>query len=211
MTKKVVQEVLDLLYQAHPDARCELDHQDEFQLLIATVLSAQTTDVSVNKVTPELFEKYPTVYDMASADQSEIESCIRQIGLYKSKARNIIELSRCIVSDFGGKVPETIKELVTLKGVGQKTANVVVSNAFGVPAIAVDTHVFRVSNRIGIANAKDVKLTEEQLMKKIAKDQWTIAHHTFIFQGRYICLARKPKCEQCNITEYCKYYKKMIK
>lgn len=211
MTKKVVQEVLDLLYQAHPDARCELDHQDEFQLLIATVLSAQTTDVSVNKVTPGLFEKYPTVYDMASADQSNIESCIRQIGLYKSKARNIIELSRSIVSDFGGQVPETIKELVTLKGVGQKTANVVVSNAFGVPAIAVDTHVFRVSNRIGIANAKDVKLTEEQLMKKIAKDQWTIAHHTFIFQGRYICLARKPKCEQCNITEYCKYYKKMIK
>ncbi len=211
MTKKIVQEVLNLLYQAHPDAECELNHKDEFQLLVATVLSAQTTDVSVNKVTPHLFDKYPTVYDMASAELEDVETCIRQIGLYKSKARNVIALSQAIISDFDGKVPETVKELVTLRGVGQKTANVVVSNAFGVPAIAVDTHVFRVSNRIGIVHAKDVKRTEEELMKKIPKDQWTQAHHTFIFQGRYICLARKPKCEECNITEYCEYFKKKIK
>ncbi len=211
MTKKIVQEVLDLLYQAHPGAECELNHKDEFQLLVATVLSAQTTDVSVNKVTPHLFDKYPSVYDLASAGLGDVEACIRQIGLYKSKAKNIIALSQAIISDFNGKVPGTVKDLVTLKGVGQKTANVVVSNAFGVPAIAVDTHVFRVSNRIGIVNAKDVKLTEEQLMKKIPKDQWTQAHHTFIFQGRYVCLARKPKCEECNITQYCKYFKKMSK
>lgn len=211
MTKKQVQEVMDLLYQAHPDARCELDHKSEFQLLVATVMSAQTTDVSVNKVTPKLFQAYPTPDAMALAKQSDVEGLIRQIGLYKSKAKNIISLSNSIMENFNGQVPESIKDLMTLSGVGKKTANVVVSNAFDVPAIAVDTHVFRVGNRIGITNAKDVKISEEQLMKKIPKDQWTIAHHTFIFQGRYICLARKPQCDQCNITEYCKYYKKTNK
>ncbi len=177
---------MELLYQAHPDARCELDHRSEFQLLVATVLSAQTTDIAVNKVTPQLFERYPSPYELAEAEQKDVEDIIRKIGLYKSKAGNIIGLSKAIIENFGGVVPDNIKELMTLPGVGKKTANVVVSNAFGVPAIAVDTHVFRVTNRIGIAKAKDVKVTEEQLMKKIPKDSWTIAHHTFIFQGRYV-------------------------
>jgi len=211
MTKKKVQEVMDLLYEAHPNAECELDHKSDFQLLVATVLSAQTTDVSVNKVTPKLFAAYPTPYMMAQGSQEHVEGLIRQIGLYKSKARNIIALSKALVENFDGQVPRTQKELVTLAGVGQKTANVVVSNAFGVPAIAVDTHVFRVANRIGITNAKDVKISEEQLMKKIPKDQWTIAHHTFIFQGRYICLARKPQCEKCNISMHCRFFDKMNK
>lgn len=208
MPKKTVAEIMERLYQAHPDARCELDHQSDFQLVVATVLSAQTTDVSVNKVTPRLFEVYPTPALLAAANQADVESLIRRIGLYKSKAKNIIGLANGIMDAFDGVVPSTIKELMTLPGVGKKTANVVVSNAFGVPAIAVDTHVFRVANRIGITTAKDVKVSEETLMKKIPKDQWTIAHHTFIFHGRYICNARKPICEQCNVTEYCKYFKK---
>ncbi len=211
MTKKLVQEIMNLMYIAHPNAKCELNHQSEFQLLVSTVLSAQATDVSVNKVTPKLFEQYPTPDKLALAKQEDIESLIRQIGLYKSKAKNIRALSKSIIENFNGQVPETIKELMTLAGVGKKTANVVVSNAFLIPAIAVDTHVFRVANRIGITIAKNVKVSEEQLMKKIPKDQWIIAHHTFIFQGRYICIARKPRCEQCNITEYCKHYNKSNK
>lgn len=208
MSKKTVAEIMDRLYEAHPDAECELNHQNPFQLVVATVLSAQTTDVSVNKVTPRLFDFFGTPEKLAAAKQEDVEALIRKIGLYKSKAKNIIGLAQGILDDFGGQVPETIKELMTLPGVGKKTANVVVSNAFGVQAIAVDTHVFRVANRIGITSAKDVKVSEEQLMKKIPEDQWTQAHHTFIFQGRYICNARKPLCDQCNVTEYCKYYKK---
>ncbi len=211
MTKKVAAQVMAILYELHPNAECELNHQTPFQLLVATVLSAQTTDVAVNKVTPALFERYPTAYDMSLANVGDVEDLIRKIGLYKNKAKNVVALSQMLVEDYDQKVPESIKELVKLPGVGQKTANVVVSNAFGVPAIAVDTHVFRVSNRIGIANAKNVKDTELQLQKKIPKDEWIQAHHTFIFHGRYMCDARSPKCEVCPLTDYCKYYKKMSK
>lgn len=211
MTKKITAQIMALLYEMHPNAKCELDHRTPFQLLVATVLSAQTTDVAVNKVTPALFERYPTAYDLSLAEPGDVEDLIRRIGLYKNKAKNIVALSKMLHEDYNGVVPETIKELVKLPGVGQKTANVVVSNAFGVPAIAVDTHVFRVANRIGIANAKNVKDTELQLQKKLPKEEWIQAHHTFIFHGRYICDARSPKCEVCPLKEYCRYYKKMSK
>lgn len=211
MTKKQTAEVMAILYDLHPGAECELHHKSPFQLLVATALSAQTTDIAVNKVTPALFERYPTPYDLSLAELGDVENLIRKIGLYKTKARNIVALSKILVDDYDSVVSEDIKELVKLPGVGQKTANVVVSNAFGIPAIAVDTHVFRVANRIGITNAKDVKNTELQLQKKLPKEEWIQAHHTFIFHGRYICDARKPKCEICPLTDRCKFYQKNTK
>lgn len=211
MTKKQVAEVMKTLYQLHPDAECELHHKSEFQLLVATVLSAQTTDIAVNKATPALFQRYPTPYDMSLAEVGDVENLIRKIGLYKNKARHIVALSKMLVDEFDSVISQDTGELMKLPGVGQKTANVVVSNAFGIPAIAVDTHVFRVANRIGITVAKDVKNTELQLQKKIPKEDWIKAHHTFIFHGRYMCDARNPKCELCPLTESCKYFNKVRK
>jgi len=207
MTKKQTAEIMAILYELHPGAECELLHDNPFQLLVATALSAQTTDKAVNKATPALFERYPTAYDLSLAEVGDVEDLIRRIGLYKNKAKNIVALSKLLVENYDSVVSHDIKELMKLPGVGQKTANVVVSNAFGIPAIAVDTHVFRVANRIGITNAKDVKNTEIQLQKKLPKEEWIQAHHTFIFHGRYICDARKPKCERCPLTDVCKFYK----
>jgi len=211
MTKQKVAEIMAILYALHPEAECELHHQSDFQLLVATVLSAQTTDVAVNKVTPALFERYPTPYDLSLAETGDVENLIRKIGLYKTKARNIVALSKILVEEYEGVVSDDIKTLMKLPGVGQKTANVVVSNAFGIPAIAVDTHVFRVANRLGITNATDVKHTEIELQKKLPREEWIQAHHTFIFHGRYICDARRPMCEACPLTDRCKYYKQMTK
>lgn len=206
-TKKEVVEILDKLSILHPDAHCELVHSSAFELLVATILSAQCTDVRVNIVTEEMFKKYNTPEQFASLTIKEIEEMIKTCGLYKSKAKKIKEASTIIVEKFGGEVPDTLEELVTLPGVGRKTAGVVLSNAFGVPAIAVDTHVFRVSNRIGIVKENTPEKTEFALMKAIPKDRWTHSHHLLIFQGRRVCKARKPECESCNITEYCNYYK----
>lgn len=206
-TKKEVVEILDKLSILHPDAHCELVHSSAFELLVATILSAQCTDVRVNIVTEEMFKKYNTSEQFASLTIKEIEEMIKTCGLYKSKAKKIKEASTIIVEKFGGEVPDTLEELVTLPGVGRKTAGVVLSNAFGVPAIAVDTHVFRVSNRIGIVKENTPEKTEFALMKAIPKDRWTHSHHLLIFQGRRVCKARKPECESCNITEYCNYYK----
>lgn len=206
-TKKEVVEILDKLSILHPDAHCELVHSSAFELLVATILSAQCTDVRVNIVTEEMFKKYNTSEQFASLTIKEIEEMIKTCGLYKSKAKKIKEASTIIVEKFGGEVPDTLEELVTLPGVGRKTAGVVLSNAFGVPAIAVDTHVFRVSNRIGIVKENTPEKTEFALMKAIPKDRWTHSHHLLIFQGRRVCKARKPECESCNITEYCSYYK----
>ena len=198
-----ISEVLDALEAMHPEAMCALDHGSEFELLVAVVLSAQTTDVSVNKVTPELFRKYPSPEALASAEQADVIDTIKTIGLYKTKSANIIKLAQKLVDDFGGEVPGTFEELVSLPGVGRKTANVVMAEAFGKPAIAVDTHVFRVSNRIGLVHEKDVVRTEEGLMKAIPEDRWTEAHHLLIFHGRYCCSARKPECERCPIRDIC--------
>lgn len=203
---KNTNEILDILEKTYPDAHCELVHRNPFELLISTVLSAQTTDKKVNQVTERLFKKYKTPEDFAALNQEELEKEIREIGLYKNKAKNIIALSKMLIDEYNSDVPKTKEELVKLPGVGRKTANVVVSNAFGVPAIAVDTHVFRVSNRIGLAKSEDVTKTEEQLMETIPKERWTKAHHLLIFHGRRTCIARKPKCEECTVAPYCQYY-----
>lgn len=206
-TKKEVIEILDKLIEIHPDAHCELVHETPFELLVATILSAQCTDVRVNMVTEEMFKKYNTPKDFKNLTIKEIENEIKTCGLYKSKAKKIKETSTILENEFGGEVPQTLEELVKLPGVGRKTAGVVLSNAFGVPAIAVDTHVFRVSNRIGIVKESTPEKTEFALMKSIPKERWTHSHHLLIFHGRRVCKARKPECENCNITEYCNYYK----
>lgn len=205
---KDIKDTMQKLYELHPNAHCELNHKTPFELLIATVLSAQTTDKKVNQVTEKLFEEYNTPEAILKLSQEELEVKIKEIGLYKSKAKNILGLCRSLIDNFHGEVPGTIEELMTLPGVGKKTANVVVSNAFNVPAFAVDTHVFRVSNRIGLANGKDVVEVENQLMKRIPKEEWIQAHHTLIFHGRRVCDARKPKCSECPINTVCKYYSK---
>jgi endonuclease-3 len=206
LNKKKTDEVLKKLYEMYPDAECELVHTSAFELLIATVLSAQTTDKKVNQVTSKLFLEYNTPEDFLELTQEELEIKIKEIGLYKSKAKHILSLCKALIINFNSKVPETMEELISLDGVGRKTANVVMSNAFNIPAFAVDTHVFRVSNRIGIAEGKDVLQVEEQLMKKVPKELWILTHHTLIFHGRRTCKAVKPNCEICDISDYCKYY-----
>ena len=197
-------EILDRLEEQYPDADCALDHSNVFELLVAVVLSAQTTDVSVNKVTPALFEKYPSPQALADATEEDLQELLRRIGMYKTKARNIKKLAIQLVSEFDGEVPENQKLLETLPGVGRKTANVVMAVGFGHQRIAVDTHVFRVSNRIGLVSEKDVLKTELALMETLPEERWTEAHHSLIFHGRRCCDARKPKCEECPIAHLCK-------
>ncbi|MDY4128233.1 endonuclease III [Peptostreptococcus porci] len=209
-TKKENIEILDRLMLLHPNAHCELEHSSAFELLIATILSAQCTDVRVNIVTSELFKKYNTPEAFKSLSIKTIENEIKTCGLYKSKAQKIKDTSLMICEEFDGNVPDNLDDLVKLPGVGRKTAGVVLSNAFNVPAIAVDTHVFRVSNRIGIVKENTPEKTEFALMKAIPKDRWTHSHHLLIFHGRRICRARKPECENCNITEYCNFFKSNI-
>lgn len=204
MRKDRVNMVLDLLEETYPEAECALHHKNAFELLVAVALSAQTTDVSVNKVTSALFEKYPTPQALASADEKDVIQIIKTIGMYKTKSKNIINMSKMLVSDYDGEVPESDEELVKLPGVGRKTANVVMSVAFGHQRIAVDTHVFRVSNRIGIVDEPDVLKTELALMKRIPKNRWSKTHHSLIFHGRQCCTARNPKCEECVIKDLCK-------
>ncbi|MDD7792809.1 endonuclease III [Clostridium sp. 'White wine YQ'] len=209
--KKSTGKILELLKEAYPDAKCELDHNSPFQLLVATILSAQTTDKKVNEVTESLFKEYPDLDSFLTLTHEELENRIKQIGLYRNKAKNIYLMCRQLKEKFNGEVPNTMEGITSLAGAGRKTANVVLSNAFGVPAIAVDTHVFRVSNRIGLAKANNVEKTEEQLMKEIPKNQWSHAHHLLIFHGRRCCTARKPNCEGCIINKYCDYFKTINK
>ena len=198
-------EILDILEEMFPNAECELIHKNAFELLIAVVLSAQTTDASVNKITPGLFEAFPTPQALADADIKDVENKIRRIGLYRNKARSIKELSRALVENFDGVVPETMKELKSLAGVGRKTANVIRSVCFDIPSIAVDTHVERISKRLGLAKPQDsVEKVEEKLKRKIKRERWNRAHHLFIFFGRYHCTARNPKCESCPFQSFCK-------
>lgn len=202
-----IPEMLDRLETMHPEAACALDFGTRFQLLSAVMLSAQTTDVSVNKVTPVLFAKYPTPEAMAAADPMDVQEIIKTIGLYKNKSKNIVALSKMLVSDFGGEVPGNFDDLVKLPGVGRKTANVVLAEGFGEARIAVDTHVFRVSNRIGITDAKSPDGVEDMLMERLPEDQWIRAHHLLIFHGRKVCHARRPDCGNCLLAELCLYNK----
>ena len=211
LTKREMAKVLEKLLGMYPDAGPELDFKTPFELLIATILSAQCTDVRVNKVTSEIFAELKAPEDYIALGQIELEKRIRTCGLSNSKSTNIIRTCEILINEYSGTVPETTEQLITLPGVGRKTANVVASNAFGVPAIAVDTHVFRVSNRIGLAYSKTVEKTEEDLMKNIPRNMWTKAHHLLIFHGRRICKARKPECGICPINTECLYYEREIK
>ncbi|MCI5643253.1 endonuclease III [Peptoniphilus sp. SGI.035] len=206
LTHEEAEKCLDILEETYPDAHCELEHNSPYELLVATILSAQCTDIRVNKVTSEMFKKYNTPKDFAYMDIKKLEGLIKECGIYRNKAKNIKASSSVILEEYNGEVPNTIEELMKLPGVGKKTANVVASTAFGVPAIAVDTHVFRVSNRIGFVHEKNVEATERALQNKIDKNRWTKAHHLFIFHGRRCCTARNPKCEICTINKICRYY-----
>lgn len=197
--------ILDTLKDIYPETPA-LRFSNPFELLIATILSAQCTDKQVNKVTEQMFKKFKTPEDYASLTPEELGEHIKSCGFYKTKAENIIKTCRMLVEQYNSRVPDTMEELVKLPGVGRKTANVVLSNAFGVDAIAVDTHVFRVSNRLGLANARDVEKTEYDLMENIPKDQWSRAHHWLIYHGRNICSARNPKCDKCPVSGYCNYH-----
>lgn len=198
--------ILDELEKLYPDAHCELDHTNPFELLIATILSAQCTDVRVNKVTKELFSKYKTPQDFMKLTPEEIGEEIKSCGLQKSKSQKIKETARILVENFAGQVPNTREELTLLPGVGRKTANVVLSDAFFIPAIAVDTHVFRVANRLGLAVCSNVEKSEFELMRIIPKNRWSRSHHLLIFHGRRMCKARNPECERCTLTHECSYY-----
>ncbi len=203
--KEDINKILDILEKTYPEAECALEHENVYQLIVAVALSAQTTDKSVNQVTPALFERYPTPYELAEADPEEVAQYIKRIGMYKTKSKNIVGLAKSLVENFGGQVPDDYDALVSLPGVGRKTANVVLSVGFGHQRIAVDTHVFRVANRIGLVHEKDVLKTELALMDRIPEERWSRTHHSLIFHGRQCCDARKPKCDQCPIVEYCEY------
>ena len=199
--------ILAALHDLYPDAGPELNFTNPYETLIATMLSAQCTDKQVNKVTPAVCARYPDAHAMAEAQLDDLFPMVKSCG-FKSKASNIIETCRLLCARHGGEVPATREELTALPGVGRKTANVVLVNAFKVPALAVDTHVFRVSNRLGLADAKTVEETEKQLMRAIPKGDWCDAHHWLIWHGRRVCKAQRPLCEECGLRDMCKDYQK---
>lgn len=206
MLKNEINDILKDIYKMFPNAGCELNYNNTFELLVAVVLSAQTTDKNVNLVTPNLFKKYPTAFELQNAAVEDVKNIIQRIGLSNVKSKNIIALSKELVDKFNGAVPNDFDELIKLKGVGRKTANVVLSEGFGINRIAVDTHVERVSKRLGIVgNKADVLDVEMALMEIIDKDDWHQAHHLLLFFGRYFCLAKKPMCENCFYKTKCKY------
>ena len=201
---KAAPETFRRLRAAHPEAHCELEHVDPFQLVVATVLSAQTTDVAVNKVTPRLFARWPDAASLAKAKREVVESTINTIGMYRQKAKNITGLAKMLVEEHGGKVPRTLDELVKLPGVGRKTANVVLGVAFGTPeGVVVDTHVGRISQRLGWTKNDHPEKIELDLMKLFDRSDWDMISHTLIFHGRRICSAIKPACAACPITDAC--------
>jgi endonuclease-3 len=212
MNQKQMRYALDIIGQMFPDAHCELNHSNPFELTLAVLLSAQCTDETVNKVTAALFVKYRKPEDYLAVSVEELEQDIRRIGLFRNKAKNIQSLCAMILEKYDGQIPETHEQLVELPGVGRKTANVVISNAFGVPAIAVDTHLERVSKRLGIAKPLDSVLeVEKKLMRLVPRDEWTLTHHRLIFFGRYHCKAQNPKCVICPLLESCPEGKKRMK
>jgi endonuclease-3 len=212
LNKAQIQFCLEQMEDMFPDAHCELHHSNPFELTIAVLLSAQCTDALVNKVTPKLFAKYKEPQDYLDVSLEELQDDIRSIGLYRNKAKNIQKLSELLLTEYGGEIPTDRDELTKLPGVGRKTANVVVSVAYNVPAIAVDTHVERVSKRLGICKWKDSVLqVEETLMRKIPKQLWSATHHRLIFFGRYHCKAQNPNCPECPLLSICREGKKRMK
>ncbi|WP_058304523.1 endonuclease III [Gorillibacterium timonense] len=212
MNEKKIRRILDTMGMMFPDAHCELMHRNPFELLVAVMLSAQATDESVNRLTPSLFHKYRTPEDYLKVPLAELEQDIRTIGLFRNKAKNIQSMCRILVEEWNSQVPEAHEALVALPGVGRKTANVVVSNAFGVPAFAVDTHVERVSKRLGLAKPDDSVLeVEKKLNRVVPREEWTLSHHRFIFFGRYHCKAQSPRCASCPLLDFCPEGKRRMK
>ncbi|WP_309868776.1 endonuclease III [Desmospora profundinema] len=202
--------MLETLAELYPDAHCELNFRNPFELLIATILSAQSTDRQVNIVTKSLFSKYPTPEDFLPLTEEELAEEIRGLGLYRNKSKNILATCRILVQQYGGQVPKKRSQLEALPGVGRKTANVVLSNAFDVPALAVDTHVQRVANRLALADSDNPLETERQLTKRIPRKDWTLTHHRLIWHGRRVCAARNPKCHQCDLLPLCWHGKNQV-
>lgn len=199
--------IIDWFERNMPVAETELHYKDPFQLLISVILSAQCTDKRVNMITPALFKDFPTPEVLAASNKETVFEYIKSVSYPNNKANHLVEMAKKLVSDFGGKVPSSIEALTELPGVGKKTANVIASVAFGIPALAVDTHVFRVANRTGLTDDSQTPLeTEKELTKYIPKRLWSIAHHWLILHGRYVCIARKPQCESCGLQPYCKWY-----
>lgn len=210
MNKKT-QFIWEYLTQLFPEAKTELNFRNEFELLVAVVLSAQCTDKRVNAVTKVLFDNYPDAKSLSMASQEDIEKIIYSTGFFKNKAKNIINLSKMIIKSYNGNVPSTVEELVNLPGVGRKTANVVYSNFFGGNAIAVDTHVYRVSRRLGLSNATTADKVEQDLMRRFDEHMWTQLHSRLVLFGRYYCKSRSPRCDVCGLKDVCKYYKNLNK
>lgn len=209
--KERFEKVLGYFQEQMPTAETELNYTNPYELLVAVILSAQCTDKRVNMVTPALFERFPEAETLAEASSDEVFTYIRSISYPNNKAKHLVGMAKMLVRDFKNEVPSDIKELQKMPGVGRKTANVIASVVYDKPAMAVDTHVFRVSERLGLTtNAKTPLATEKQLVKYIPEELIATAHHWLILHGRYVCLARKPKCEKCGLREWCKYYKKNL-
>ncbi len=211
MTRKErFQAVVELFKQTNPDADTELEYNDPYQLLVAVILSAQCTDERINKVTPALFERFPTPWHLALAEPEEVYPYIKSVTYPNNKAKHLVGMARKLVEEFDGQVPSDVKDLQKLPGVGRKTANVIASVIYNQPTMAVDTHVFRVSKRLGLVNqnAKTPLEVEKQLVKYLKKEDIPRAHHWLILHGRYVCLARRPRCEECRLAHLCRYYEK---
>ncbi len=211
MLKNKVKYYLTEIEKVFPNAGCELIYHNIYELLIAVSLSAQTTDKAVNKITPILFEKYPSIYELKDAKQEDVEEILKTIGMYKTKSANIINLAKMVYIDYLGEIPSTLEDLMRLPGVGRKTANVVLTEGYKIPRLPVDTHVERVSKRLGIVDVEASVLDVElKLMDLIDESSWHKAHHLLLFMGRYLCLAKKPKCKECFNKDNCKYDKKTL-
>lgn len=212
MTKKErYKNVIDWFLENAQSAETELNYDNNYQLLVAVILSAQCTDKRVNLLTPRIFEDFPTPEVMAESTPEEIFEYIKSCSYPNNKSKSLVGMAKKLVNDYGGEVPSDMKELLSIPGVGRKTANVILSVAFDKPAMAVDTHVFRVANRIGLTNNSKTPLeTERELVKYIPEHLLSKAHHWLILHGRYICVARKPKCDQCGLRDWCKYYKNVV-
>ncbi|HRU41288.1 MAG TPA: endonuclease III [Candidatus Diapherotrites archaeon] len=204
--KSRAKKITEILFKTYPEATCSLDYDKPLELLIATMLAAQCTDERVNIVTRDLFKKYTSVYNYANANPEELEEDIRPTGFYRNKARNIIGCCKKLIKDFGGKVPDNMEDLLSLPGVGRKTANVVLGNIYEIPGIIVDTHCKRLSNRIGLTDEEDPEKIEFDLMEILPREYWTAFSNSLVYHGRAICNARKPKCVQCPIAHYCDFF-----
>ena len=212
MKKNNIKDFVQILKNTYPDATCSLDFETPFQMVVAVMLSAQCTDERVNKTTPQLFERCKTIQDFANIDITELESIIHPCGFYKNKAKNIKLCATQVIENFNGEVPRTMNELLSLAGVGRKSANVILLEAFGIAnGIAVDTHAKRISNRIGLSYEKEPEKIERDLLKIFPQDSLKDINHLFMWHGRNTCDSRKPRCEQCTVKNFCEYYKKNCK